>query len=93
MGLEKATWSIKWNHSLAIVSNWYIKTIASFSTRRPISLLANAWIIKVRGPCGDQHFLLKVTQLGNKLLFFQVMEIISKNAKNIITKFHQNSLF
>ena len=57
---------------------------------RPISLLANAWIIKVRGPCGNKHFLLKVTQLGNRLLFFQVMEIISKNAENIMTKFHQN---
>ena len=30
------------------------------STGRPISLLANAWIIKVRGPCEDKHFLLKV---------------------------------
>ena len=39
---------------------------------------------------GDKHFLLKVTQLGNRLLFFQVMETISKNSKNIITKFHQN---
>ena len=29
-GLETPTWSVKWNHSLAIVSNWYIKTIASF---------------------------------------------------------------
>ena len=31
-GLETATWSVKWNRSLATVSNWYIKTIASFST-------------------------------------------------------------
>ena len=31
---------------------------------RPISLLANAWIIKVRGPCGDKDFLLKFTQLN-----------------------------
>ena len=59
---------------------------------RPINLLANALIIKVRGPCGNKHFLLKVTQLVNRLLFFQVMEIISKNAENII-KFHQNLPF
>ena len=52
-------------------------------TGRPVSLLANAWIIKVRGPCGDKHFLSEVTQLGNRLLFFQVMEVISKNVKNI----------
>ena len=31
-------------------------------TGRPISLLANAWNIKVRGPCGDKHFISKVTQ-------------------------------
>ena len=31
-GLETPTWSVKWNHSLAIVGKWYIKTIASFST-------------------------------------------------------------
>ena len=31
-------------------------------TGRPISLQTNAWIIKVRGPCWDKHFLLKVTQ-------------------------------
>ena len=47
----------------------------------------------MRGPCGDKHFLLKATQLVNRLLFFEVMEIISKNAKNIITKFHQNRPF
>ena len=74
--------------------NWYIKT--SFfqhpidiilRTGRPISLLANVWIIKVRDPCGDKHVLLNVTQV-NGLLFFQIMQIISKNAKNIIRKFH-----
>ena len=59
-------------------------------TGRPISLLSNAWIIKVRGPCEDKRFIFKVTQLVNRLLFFQVKEIISKNAKNILTKFHQN---
>ena len=36
-----------------------------------------------------QHFLLAVTHLVNRLLLFQVMDIISKYAKNIITKFHQ----
>ena len=61
-------------------------------TGRPITFLANAWIIKVRVPCGDKHFLLKVTQLVNRLLFFQMMEIISENAKNIITKFDKNLL-
>ena len=95
---ETPTWSVKWNHSIAIVSNWYIKTTASFSppidtvlrAGRPISLPANAWIVTVRGPYGDKHFLLKVTQLVNRLLLLKVIEIISKNAKNIITKFHQN---
>ena len=39
-------------------------------TGRPISLPANAWIIKIRDPCGDKHFLLKITHLVNRLLFF-----------------------
>ena len=37
-----------------------------------------------------QHLLLTGTRLVNRLLLFQVMDIISKYAKNIITKFHQN---
>ena len=60
---------------------------------RPISLQANAWILKFRSPCENKHFLLKVTQLVNRLLFFQVMETISKNAKNIFKMFHQNLSF
>ena len=98
MGLETSTWPLKWNHSLAVVSIWYIINNSFFQhpidiiprTGRPISILVNAWIITVRGSCGDKQFLLKVTQLVNRLLFFQVMEIISENAKNIITKFHEN---
>ena len=37
-----------------------------------------------------QHFLLTVTHLVNRLLLFQVMDIISKYVKNIITNFDQN---
>ena len=96
MGLEALIWSVKWNHSLAIVSNWYIKK--SFfqhsidiilRTGRPISLLAKCLDHKGQRLLWGQAFSFKGYSVMKQIVLFSIMEIISKNAKNIITKFHK----